>query len=313
MRKKEAIKIWTEIVNWRNVLHWYEKFDGNFYYYYLKIREFLTGKPSFVHFVYTTNTTCTLRCKECHTHVTEYTKETHYVTNFSLFKRDVDKLLKSVDLISSFRLQGGETLLVKDLDKIVKYACSKKQIQHIQVISNGTIIPSENLLNAMRNPKVVLWLSDYSENKDVLQKSKHNQIIKLCQNNNVKFKHNKSFGGDFWFAKATITNENVNNKELSIKNLKACSCFGFPKVFQLQDGKIYLCPSAIYYAYNDPNFKMPKDEIIDIINTDVKETTRKLKNIIDKRVYDLCARCDVAKNIDVRYIPGEQLKNEEQK
>ena len=308
MRKKEAVQIWSEIVSWRNVLHWYERIDGNFYYYYLKIREFLTGKPSFVHFVYNTNTTCTLRCKECHSHMPYFAKESHYITDFENFKRNIDKLLKSVDLISSFRLQGGETLLVKDLAKIVEYACSKKQIQHIQIISNGTIIPSQELLNSMRNSKVVLWLSDYSANAEVLQKSKHDDIIKLCQANNVKYKHQKSFGGDFWYAKATITNELVVNKELSIKNLQACFCSGFPKVFHYQDGKIYLCPSAIYYAYTNPNFKMPLDEMIDIINTDVKTTTKKIKKIIDKRIYDLCARCDVAKNVNIRHTPGEQIK-----
>ena len=34
----------------------------------------------------------------------------------------------------------------------------------------------------------------------------------------------------------------------------------------------------------------------------------KQKKIIDKRIYDLCARCDVAKNVNIRHTPGEQIK-----
>jgi hypothetical protein len=236
-----------------------------------------------------------------------FTKESHYMVDFKNFKSEIDKLLKSVDFILSFRLQGGETLLVKDLAKIVEYACSKKQIQHIQIISNGTIIPTEELLKAMQNPKVLLFLSDYSINEDVLPKCKHNDIIKLCEEYNINYKHAKAFARDYWVARVEIAADGVPNKELSVKNLKQCVCFASPKAFILFKGKIFICAPSVYYYSVNPNFKFPKDEMVDVMNSDIRTTTKLIKKIIDKRVYDLCARCDLYQKSEVRHIPGEQL------
>lgn len=311
MRKNEVKIIYNEIHCWQKVTNWYEKFGYNFYYYFLKIREFLTRKPTFIHFVYETNTQCTLRCKECHSYMPYFTKESHYMTNFDDFKNEIDKLLKSVDLILSFRLQGGETLLVKDLAKIINYACSKKQIQHMQIISNGTIVPSQELLSAMNNPKVILCLSDYSLNEDVAPKCKHEEIIKLLKENNVNYRHTKSFGGDYWVAKPTIINNEIIDKEFSIKNLKACYCFGIPKSYILFCGKIFICAPQVYYWKTNPDFKISKESFVDVINTTTKNLSPKIRKFTNKKYFDLCARCNTHQIKDYKMIPGEQLKAEQ--
>lgn len=309
MKKRWANTLLSEFHSWQKPLYWYEKLGHNFYYFYLKTREILTNKPTFVHFVYETNTPCTLKCKECHSYMPYFTKDSHYTVNFENFKKELDKLLKSVDIIASFRLQGGETLLVKDLAKIVKYACSKKQINHIQVISNGTVIPTVELLCAMKNPKVSLSLSDYSENNDVAPMCKHEEIVELCKKHSVNYQHTKSFGGNYWFARPQITNSEFNSKELAIENLKNCWCFGEPKSFILFNGEMHICAPSVYYKRNYPDFKFPQDEIINIMNINNKELTKKLKKFIDKEYYSLCSRCNAAKGVNERYTPGEQLKN----
>ena len=305
MKKRWANTLLSEFHSWQKVLHWYEKLGHNFYYLYLKTREFITNKPTIVHFVYETNTQCTLKCKECHSYMPYF--KSHYMVDFVTFKNEIDKLLKSVDLICSFRLQGGETLLVKDLAKIVEYACSKKQIQHIQIISNGTIIPSEELLKAMKNPKVSLSLSDYSENKNITPICKHNEIIELAKQENINYQHTKSFGGEFWFAKPSISNNKGDDKDLALKNLKSCWCFGEPKCFILFKGEMHICAPSVYYRMEFPEFKFPKDEVIDIMNTDTKTLTKKLKKFIDKKYYSLCSRCNASKGVNERFKPGEQL------
>lgn len=305
MRKKWSTILLNEFHSFQKVLYWYEKLGCNFYYYYLTIREFVTRKPSFAHFVYETNTQCTLKCKECHSYMPYF--KSHYMADFETFKKEMDKLLKSVDLILSFRFQGGETLLVKDLAKMVEYACSKKQIQHIQIISNGTVIPSKELLNAMKPPKVLFCLSDYSDNATVKPLCKHEKIIDLCKQENINIKHDKSFGGDFWFAKPEIKNSNSYNKENAIKNLKACWCNGMPKSFILFHSKIYICPSSVYFCNEIPNFSTPNDEIIDIMEDDSNLLSKKLRKFIYKKVYYLCSNCNTFENKDKRNIPGEQL------
>lgn len=306
--KKRWVKIMYNLTkNDQKVLFWYEKFGYNFYYYYLKFRHFLTGKNTLLHFVYLTNTQCTLKCKECHTWIPYFPKNNSYMCDFETFKSEIDKLLKSVDLINSFRFQGGETLLTKDLAKMVEYACSKKQIQHIQIITNGTIVPSMELIKAMRNPKVLLSMSDYSGNEDIKNRLKYNEISKLCKENNVNVKFWLIKAGDLWIGKNTINSEQKIDKKLSIKNNDVCYCFNNPQVVMFFKGKIYLCPPVIYFSTINPDFFAPEDEIIDIINTSQNILTKKINTFISKKYYNLCSRCDAFDNKDIRWKPGVQL------
>ncbi len=296
-----------EIKEFEKILYWYEKAGYNFYYYYLKIRTFLFRKPIFINFVYETNTSCTLRCKECHSYMPYFTKDTQYMSNFETFKKELDKLLKAVDILPSFRFQGGETLLVKDLAKMVEYACSKKQIQHIQIISNGTIIPSEELLYAMKNPKVLLSLSDYSINESIKNKLKYDEILKLCRENGVNAKHWLTKAGDKWVARVVIKNNDSRNSELAIKNLRDCRCMS--TVVMLFKGKLHICPAAVYFATTTPDFIIPDGEVVDILNTPQKLLNKQIKEFANKDVFYLCGRCDTTAKNGITYQPGVQLCN----
>ncbi len=308
MKKRDAKIIYNEIHNPQKALYWYEKHGFNFYYYYLKLRDRITGKRSLLHFTYETNTQCTLRCKECHSYMPYFTKETHYSTDFETFKREIDKLLKSVDLIVSFRLQGGETLLVKDLVKIVEYACSKPQIQHIQIISNGTIMPSKELIEAMKTPKVLFSLSDYSANEDIRDRLKYKEIIQVCKENHVNVKHWLTAPGAFWVGRNAISNKDINDKDLAIKNLKNCYCFGIPKNLNFFKGKLYICASAVYFASINPDFRIPEGEVIDVMNTPTKLLTAQIKEFESKRYFALCSRCDATEKVKHVSQPGVQLE-----
>lgn len=308
MKKKWAKIVLKEISEYQKVLHWYEKFGSNIYYYYLNYKKFITQKPIPMHLVYLTNTQCTLRCKECHSYMPYITKEHQYMVDFETFKVEIDKLLKSVALVPNFRLQGGEALLVKDLPKMIEYVCSKKQIHHIQVISNGTILPSQELLDAMSNPKVLLSLSDYSCNKDIADKLKYKEILELCDKNGVNAKYWITKAGDLWIGRNSICNTDINDKEMAIKNLAACHCFNEPKVVMFFKGKFYICPPAAYFANTNPEFKIPEDDVVDIVNTPQSLLTQKLKNFLNKKYFYLCSRCNAYENRDVKSQPGIQLK-----
>lgn len=307
MKKATAKILYEQIKYYEKFLYLYEKFGYNVYYYYLKFREFITGRRIPMNFVYITNTQCTLRCKECHTYIPYFNAQSHFMVDFDTFKKELDKLLKCLDIIVSFRFQGGETLLTKDLHKMVKYACSKKQIQHIQIISNGTIIPSQELIDAMKNPKVILSLSDYSCIENIKEKLKYEEILKLCSDNGVNAKHWLTKKGDMWVGRNLINNNNICDKELSVKNFNQCFCFNNPKVFLFAKGKLHICPPSVYLYLNKKDFKFPEDEIIDVINTKEKILTKQIYALMSKKYFCLCSRCNAFENKDVRHIPGEQL------
>ena len=307
MKKLWAQRGYNQIHNHEKVLYLYEKLGRNFYYYYLHLRNLLTRKQTPMNFVYMTNSQCTLRCKECHTYIPYFSQDMQYMVDFETFKIEIDKLLKSLDIIPSFRFQGGETLLVKDLAKMVEYACSKKQIQHIQIIANGTVVPSAELIEAMKNPKVLLSLSDYSCNEELRNRLKYDEIIKLCEAKGVNVKHWLTKAGDLWVGRNYIKDNDKIDKELAIKNLAVCHCSNSPKVIMFYRGKLYICPPAVYLANANPNFNIPEDEVIDVVNTPSKQLTQKINKLFSKEYYTLCGRCNAYENKDVKHKPGVQI------
>ena len=289
-------------------LYWFEKRGPEFFYYYLKTRSFLLRKPSLLHFMYITNTNCTLSCKECHSWMPYYTH--HHIENFDNFKTVMDKLLRAVDLIYCLRFQGGETLMVKDLDKMVAYACALKQICYVQVITNGTLLPSRELLDALRHPKALLSISDYSHIPQVVDKLKTATIKSLCKEREreVQCAHFLTAPGETWGPRYTIRAPyEPTVTDTAKNNYDACLCFGGdPRATFLFNGKIYLCPPAFYQHFNDPEFFLPPEEVIDVKNSGPRELRKAIYKILSGDYFNCCSRCNAWEMRGKRYVPGVQ-------
>ena len=104
-----------------------------------------------------------------------------------------------------------------------------------------------------------------------------------------------------------IANSDIYDKELSVKNSNQCPCFNNPKAILFAKGKLHICPPSVYLYLNKKDFKFPKDEIIDVINTEEKILTKQIYNFMSKKYFYLCSRCNAFENKDIRHIPGEQL------
>lgn len=209
-----------------------------------------------------------------------------------------------------FRLQGGETFLVRDLPKIVDYACSKKQIQHLQIVTNGTILPSPELLRAMKNPKVLLSVSDYSCNEDLVPRFRGAEIIRLCCEAGVNAKHWLIKAGDVWFARQTLTAGRIQDAALAEKNAQACYCMrNLLSTTIYARGKLYPCPQAFYFERHNSSFVLSEDDTIDLLHPSPK-MQQKVNDFINRGYswYPVCANCNAAATTCITSKPGVQLE-----
>ena len=129
-----------------------------------KIALFFTRKVSVPTMDFNITTRCTLKCRDCGSLMPLYTKTQHYDETLESFKCRLDALLENVRCIYDFKIIGGEPLLNADFAEMVDYACSKKQILFITIVTNGTIIPSQKILDAfMRNShRIAVSVSNYT-------------------------------------------------------------------------------------------------------------------------------------------------------
>lgn len=106
---------------------------------------------------------CTLKCKACSSLMPQYKNPRNCDRNVVL--QSFDNLLHSNCYIKTVKLLGGEPLVNQDFvqEMLIRYK-DEAQIGCFQIITNGTIVPNEETLRAMReNGRCYVIFSNYGE------------------------------------------------------------------------------------------------------------------------------------------------------
>ena len=105
---------------------------------------------------------CNLKCKNC-ANFAPYACKDNMRYKIEKIKNDVDKILPCFSKVDTFHIQGGEPLLYSDLHELLTYVKTNYShiIKKIQIATNGTIIPSEDVLEAMKITDSVVRISNY--------------------------------------------------------------------------------------------------------------------------------------------------------
>lgn len=261
----------------------YSKIHRKLLFLYLNIRTFLTGKVSIAYMDFNVTTRCSLNCKDCCHAMPLYKNSTHVLYNIDTFKKDVNLLLNSVDIIYDFEFLGGEPMLVPDLYKMIQYAATKNQIKNMTMYTNGTVVPSKELLLAMSGARnFLLCISNYSSNPKLSALLKHEEIISLCKKYNIRY---HLFPKDKkWIKTDRLYKHNRTQKELLNEwqqcwqrdNLVFC------------DGKLYACQKSLAIERN-LGAKFLEYETVDFRND--KNARKSLKKFFSLPYISACDYC----------------------
>lgn len=269
------------------------KFSRKLFYKYMKLKYMLSRKVSIPFLSVFVTTMCTLNCKQCCAFVNKYKSENHYKPmRFDDFKNDLDKVLDAVDTVFVFQLVGGEPFLCKDLPKMIRYAKTKKQIKHMFVTTNCTILPSEEMINALKETGTSVEISYYKNAKGV--KQYYNEIKELLEKNKIRYSGWLEENGASFISVQDIY-EDKNNKKLYL------DCFS-SKCNTLCDGKFFLCPASVY-IYRNVTRQIDSDEVLDIRNSaNLKDEFFKFYS---KKCHNVCSYCHFNEDRQLS-IAGEQ-------
>lgn len=126
---------------------------------------------------------CTLRCRKC-AHACPYAEDSIEELSMEDVYDSADSFFKRVDIVREFVLIGGEPLLYKKLDEVVKYIGERyrHKIITFSIATNGTIVPSEQLLEQCVKFRVIFKVSNYSASvpRLVPKYERLEQVLKRC-------------------------------------------------------------------------------------------------------------------------------------
>ena len=216
------------------------------------------------------STVCNLNCRDC-LNFTPYI-ENHAIKDLIKLKDSVDVFFGAVDYIYRFQITGGEPLLYKSLKELISYIDFKyrDRIFSFEMVKNGTISPSEEICEVLREKKIKVFLDDYRMSVPDGE-CKYQKVKALFDKFHVNYVDNHV---DKWIRKYTEKEYQRTEGEL-IDLFKQCG-----NVWStLCDGKISSCNYAAY-AHTAGLCEDDENEYFDLRNFNLE----KQRELIEFRV-----------------------------
>ena len=246
-------------------------------------------------------TKCSLRCKHCSNFIPQIKPEEHCLISIEDFKLQLTNLTGAVNEIKNLLLIGGEPLLVKNIDEYLEYAAENKKVKRVWIVTNGTLLMSEKLLEVAKKyrHKLTIWVSNYSKNPELESKLKHGALLEQINSANLDYDYVQDLTWDYTSPLNTEKLRDESNKYFEECGNHCVAVFG---------GKIYVCPRAGVFALK--NIYTPEDgEVIDL-NTEnnPKVLRKKLKDFYSREGFSACKYCTVVEDkVQDRILPAQQL------
>ncbi|MBO4864514.1 MAG: radical SAM protein [Eubacterium sp.] len=222
---------------------------------------------------------CNLNCRHC-ADLIPFRKALVY--NKEQVIEDLNKLLEAVDIIEEVLLIGGEVFLYKDLKTITKYCIDNPKIKNVILTTNGSIIPDEEMLDLLKDKKVMVRVSGYPEYVTPTRK----KLISLIKEKSIKcedlsFQQWKDVG--------------INNKKNSTPKELEELFIGCPMKDCLSingDGLIFWC-SREMAAYYTADYPTPdSSEYINVRDSSINELREKWIKFLDLKYLSTCDYCN---------------------
>lgn len=258
-------------------------------------------------------TPCTLNCRLCATNTPLYKREkVNYWLSPDTFRRELQALFKIYDHIGSLSITGGEPLLHRHLDELVKYALCNYFLQFdcLRIITNGTLLPSETLLLVIlenSNDNVLFVIDDYGE-----LSPKTNELVQIFEENHIPYKvncyhgENQHCGG--WVDLGPI-HQFRGYSESEVQDIFHSCHLGNWKCMDCFEGKLYLCAlecCGAHFHY----FELKSDEYIDLFDESATwEEKKKIAAVLGSKPVTACYYCNgFDPENSPRFPAGEQMK-----
>ncbi|MDR0681977.1 MAG: radical SAM protein [Dysgonamonadaceae bacterium] len=251
---------------------------------------------------------CNLHCRLCAVSAPYYEEPPHY--SFENLTGGVAEYFKAVDRIEKFTINGGEPLLHPQLPEIMEsFEPYMNKIGMLEIITNGSIAPTERLLKALQfSTKIDILIDDYGK-----ELSKNVQkIIDAFKVYGIKYRHRKYYGDDAhcggWVDLLDLSKKQRSSSETE-QIYKHCAYPGPFHCFVLFDRKAYIC--GVYKRCETLGIipDIP-DDYISFVDDSIPVSVKKeqIRNFYNRKYFAACEYCSGFCDDSPRFAPAEQLE-----
>ena len=256
----------------------------------------LIGKELNISYIEVVLTTfCTLNCKGCSALMPFYNKRKNY--DLDVIIKSLDTLTESVNSVQKLRLLGGEPLLYPNIEELIKYTSKNDKIKNVIIVTNGTLLLSDELIELLKDNKFGVYISDYGEIS-----IKKDELVNQLKSNNIRceLKNEKSKWRDYGDLECRNRTKRKLKKQFSKCEINCSSIF---------DGKLFYCPRNSH-GTNLKKIPLRNEDYIELYNNtlDKKQLRKKLYHFFYKYTpyIEACNYCDAGTDNLKMINAGEQ-------
>ena len=221
---------------------------------------------------------CSLKCVDCSNLMQFYAKPID--EDYETLTRALEVFMNSVDYVYEIRVIGGEPLIYKKIDQVIKQLLNFNNYDKIHIYTNGTIILKEDKMKVFQNEKVLFRISDYgkvSRHVKRLEKS-------LDQLNVAYFTERITTWQDCAKIEKYERSENLN------KHIFGNCCVN--QCLTMLHGKLYLCPYSAH-AENLKAIPKNKSDSVDLNSKEISNFKDEISKLyFGKQYLEACKFCN---------------------
>lgn len=279
--------------------------NADYFHYYIFLMVFAAyaqNKILIPNVNFIPGTYCNLNCKAC-LNFKPYIKK-FYSKSLQECKNDIDLFFSVVDYVGLFCITGGEPLLYPHIGELISYVDDQygAKIYSLETITNGTIIPRKDFLDAYRDHKIVLTVDDY---RDQLPNTAEifNEVLSSLDKTESKGKYVVKKYDDWIQLYPFEKNEDLDDEGLC-KKYNSCHI----PWQNYSESKLYSCNYAKYAA--DAGIgPIPEDnESLDLRKIDKKKDAKLVvefrSGYTDKGYVEFCKHCGGYMDINEIHVPA---------
>jgi len=233
-------------------------------------------------------TICNLNCVEC-ANFTPYNKNKKHFAIEDL-KNDMDIYFSCIDMVGVLQISGGEPFLYPDLIELIEHIGEKyrNKIDDFQIVTNGTIIPSDELCEIFDKYTMRVYVDDYRKTVPKLEKTFPSVVNKLNKYKNIKpqiLKH--EFFMPFLMKQPML---DCSEEELA-KKYDCCGNLSST----IANGKLYSCAYSKYFFTAGGGLSETENDYYDLSKfkkTKKKELVEYRLRYTNKGYVDFCRYCN---------------------
>lgn len=175
---------------------------------------------------------CSLKCKECSQLIPEFTAREDIKAEDCI--KDLEKLFSMIDECIVLEFIGGEPLLHPELNQMLLWAQNNPKIHMVEITTNGTIVPNEDILSTFQHEKMLMQISCYGK----INKEKVNILTKQLKEKRINF---KLLEMNQWYSYGDSSKRNRSKFELKYSYWY---CNDNRVCRTLYKGKLFVCGRA---------------------------------------------------------------------